>query len=176
MRDLDPRYKVSRGRLGGILLWLFWWLSFAFFSQNAQQLKALKDHLDEEVGHHEKIIKEHQVSNQANSLLYDQRHKILFQYHNISDKYQYWSHAATSEIVIKLRYWSHIATSQIVIKLRYSWSHTATSQIFIKLRYRSHTATSQIVIKMRYWLGTTASQSNRRTESSILPGLIHLIG
>lgn len=29
---------------------------------NAQQLKSLKEHLDEEVGHHEKIIKEHQVS------------------------------------------------------------------------------------------------------------------
>ncbi|XP_062606658.1 ATPase inhibitor mai-2, mitochondrial-like isoform X1 [Saccostrea cucullata] len=27
---------------------------------NAQQLKALKDHLDEEVNHHERIIKEHQ--------------------------------------------------------------------------------------------------------------------
>ncbi|XP_034302901.2 ATPase inhibitor mai-2, mitochondrial isoform X1 [Magallana gigas] len=29
---------------------------------NAQQLQALKDHLDEEVGHHEKIIKEHQAA------------------------------------------------------------------------------------------------------------------
>ncbi|XP_061179263.1 ATPase inhibitor mai-2, mitochondrial-like isoform X1 [Saccostrea echinata] len=27
---------------------------------NAQQLKALKEHLDEEVHHHERIIKEHQ--------------------------------------------------------------------------------------------------------------------
>nr|XP_034302901.1 ATPase inhibitor mai-2, mitochondrial isoform X1 [Crassostrea gigas] len=29
---------------------------------NAQQLKALKDHLDQEVDHHEKIIKEHQAA------------------------------------------------------------------------------------------------------------------
>ncbi|XP_048730185.1 ATPase inhibitor A, mitochondrial-like isoform X1 [Ostrea edulis] len=29
---------------------------------NSQQLKALKDHLDVEVDHHEKIIKEHQAA------------------------------------------------------------------------------------------------------------------